>query len=112
DYLATVDVDAIEPDPEWVAGLLHAVGRPDDVSRLIPGAVASDFDAEGSGWHGPVLEYFSDARVLHQALTQEVFNDMSDVLIERMPDFDYGWHHITARIEIQCTTDPGRSGDQ
>lgn len=112
DYLSSVDVDAIEPDPEWIAGLLHAVGRLDDVGKLVRGAVPADFGASGDGWSGPALEYFTDARVLHQALTQEVFNGMSDVLVERMPEFDYEWKDITLRIETQCTTDPGRAGDQ
>jgi len=34
-YLDTLDLDALEPDPDYVAGYLHALGRFDDVSRLV-----------------------------------------------------------------------------
>jgi hypothetical protein len=107
DYLDSVDVDAIEPDPEWVAGLLHAVGRLDTIGTLVAGARPTDFEPGGDGWSGPALDYFSDARILQDALTQKVFTGMSDVLVERMPGLDYDWKDITARIETQCSTDPG-----
>lgn len=111
-YLDSVDVDSIEPDPEWIAGELQAVGRLDDIGTLVDGAKPADFDTGGEGWSGPALEYFSDARILQDALTQKVFTGMSDVLVERMPDFSYDVEDIGARIETQCTTDPGRTGQQ
>ncbi|HRN29961.1 MAG TPA: hypothetical protein PK890_09715, partial [Terrimesophilobacter sp.] len=85
DYLATVDVDAIEPDPEYVAGVLNALGRVDDIGALVAGAVPSDFDnSPGGTWTGPAAEYFSDARVLHQALTQAVFVGMAAKIREQI----------------------------
>lgn len=110
DYLQTVDVDSIEPDPEWVAGLLHAVGRLDDVGRLIPGAVPGDFSAGGEGWRGPALDYFTDARILQDSMVQKVFNGMSDHLVAQMSAHSYGWDDLTTRLETKCTTDPDYTG--
>ncbi len=109
-YLDAIDVDTVQPDPEWVAGLLHAVGRLDDVGRLVPGAVPSDFSPGGDGWSGPALEYFSDARVLQDSLTQAVFNGMAAKIRERDEFRDLS--DLTSRVETQCTTDPGRTGEQ
>lgn len=108
-YLNSIDVDSIEPDPEWIAGLLHAIGRVDEVGRLVPGAVPSDFDASGNGWHGPVLAYFADARVLHQALSQAIYSGMANEVLTKVPGTKH--HLVGSKLQIQCTTDPGRTGE-
>lgn len=110
EYLDDIDVDTVQPDPEWVAGTLHALGRLDEVGLLVPGAVPSDFDASGEGWSGPALEYFSDARVLQDSLTQAVFVGMTAKIRERDEFRDL--LSLTSSVETQCTTDPGRLGDQ
>ncbi len=107
DYLNTVDVDSIEPDPEFVAGYLHSLGRLDDVGRLVAGAVPADFEVSGDRWTGPASEYFSDARILHQSLTQAVYAGMAAKIHEREEFMDY--YDMTARVETQCTTDPVRT---
>lgn len=62
DYLATLDIDAIKPDTEMVANILFALGRPDDLGRLIDGADVADSDLELSGptWTGG---WWTDARI-------------------------------------------------
>ncbi|MBX3087199.1 MAG: hypothetical protein KF742_08230 [Cryobacterium sp.] len=112
DYFNALDVDSVSPDPEWIASELQAVGRLDTIGNLVAGATPADFEALGDGWTGPTIDYFSDARILQDALTQKVFKGMSDLLVEQIPGSDYGWSDITARIETQCSTDPGRTGQQ
>jgi hypothetical protein len=101
-FLAELDVDAIRPDPEYVASMLVAVDRPGDLDRLVAGVDIDDFDIThtGSTWDQAL---WSDARILQSALTQEVFVAMSDALRERWPELA---DNTTAHAETQCTTDP------
>ena len=114
-YLDTIDLDSVEPNPENVAGGLLSVGRPDDLSRLIPGAVASDYDVSHSGepWSS---EWFSDARILQDALMHEVFTRMSQQAYATEGSADgvaaLANSGISAQLETQCTTDPSPSADK
>ncbi len=110
DYFNALDVDSVSPDPEWIASELQAVGRLDTIGNFVAGATPADFETLGDGWTGPTIVYFSDARIMQDALTQQVFKGMSDLLVRHMPGSDYDWKDITARIETQCSTDPGRPG--
>jgi hypothetical protein len=114
-YLKTIDLDSMKPNPEIVAAELLSVGRPDDLSRLIPGAVASDYDVSHSGepWSS---DWFSDARILQDALMHEVFTQMSQEAYATEGSADgvaaLANSGISAQLETQCTTDPSPSADK
>lgn len=103
DYLDSIDLATIEPDPERVAGDLNAVGRLDEVGRLIPGAIPTDFDVTLVGEQWP-SEYFTDARILHEGLVSAVFTTMSDAVLAQWPEL--AEDGLSAAVETQCTTDP------
>jgi hypothetical protein len=102
---------------------LLAVGRPDDLSRLLPGEVASDYDVSHSGPAWP-SEWFSDARILQDALMHEVFTRMFQGAPPSTKEDKFQGpsaaeddvatiaDSVSARVETQCTTDPPRSAEQ
>jgi hypothetical protein len=114
-YLDAIDVDNLRPNPEIVAAGLLSVGRPDDLSRLIPGEVASDYDISHSGelWSS---ETYSDARILQDGLVHEVFTRMSkEAYATQESEEDVAIlanSGISAQLETQCTTDPSPSADK
>ncbi len=111
-YLESLDVDSIAPDAEIVASGLRSVGRPDDVGRLISGAVASDFDTHHQGELLP-SDVFSDARILQDGLTWVVFEGMYKSFEAK--GFDpqtYEGNDSSVSMETQCTTDPSRMADE
>lgn len=108
-YLDTIDLDALDPNPETVALGLLSVGRPDDLRRLIPGEKASDYDVSHTGELRP-SEWFSDARILQDGLMHEVFTRMSKEAYATDEASDgvgtLASSGISAQLETQCTTDP------
>lgn len=100
-YLKTLDVDSLQPDPGFIAGRLLAVGRPDDLGRLIAGADIEDFNVhtDGEVWTGPIA---SDARILQDGLTQVVFNSLMADLVTQWPDLV---NTLQSTAETQCSTD-------
>jgi hypothetical protein len=114
-YLDAIDVDNLRPNPEIVAAGLLSVGRPDELSRLIPGEVASDYDISHSGelWSS---ETYSDARILQDGLMHEVFTRMSqEAYATQQSESDVtilANSGISAQLETQCTTDPSPSADK
>ncbi|MHA6693882.1 hypothetical protein [Homoserinimonas sp. A520] len=114
-YLDTSGIDNLRPNPEIVAAGLLSVGRPDDLGRLIPGAVASDYDVSHSGepWSS---EWYSDARILQDGLMHEVFTRMSQEAYATQETEDgaaiLANSGISAQLETQCTTDPPRSAEK
>ena len=101
--LASIDLDTIAPDAEVIAGALTAVGRLDEVGRLIPGAQRSDFDVHHNSAAWP-QEWYSDARILQDGLMMAVFADMAGGVLEQHPELMADG--ISASEETQCTTDP------
>ena len=104
DYLADVDIDAIDPDPEVVAGALNAVGRLDELGMLVAGADASAFELTHDG-EVNTDPRFSNARILQDALVQTIFGEMVESVFVDHPEFVAGG--IESSVETQCTTDPG-----
>jgi hypothetical protein len=102
DYLATIDPDGLDPDAEYVANVMVAVGRPDDYGRLITGHTIDEFDTghTGSLWTQPWL---SDARIMQDGLMQTVFTELADEIGARWPDVG---DVLTAHVETKCSTDP------
>lgn len=121
--LDAIDIESLKPNPEAVAGGLLSVGRPDDLSRLLPGEVASDYDVSHTGLPWPA-EWFSDARILQDALMHEVFTRMFEgappstkedkFLGPSTAEDDVAIlaDSVSAQVETQCTTDPPRSAEQ
>lgn len=101
DYLASLDFDSLEPDTELVASTLIALGRPDDLGRLIAGADVADFDIQHTGptWSGA---YWTDARVLQDGLTRTVFTSLGEALGKDWPET---LGQLSANVETQCSTD-------
>lgn len=114
-YLDAIDPDSLKPNPEIVAGELLSVGRPDDLSRLLPGEVASDYDVTHTGelWSS---ETYSDARILQDGLMHEVFTRMSKEAYATQQTDEAAAalanSGISAQLETQCTTDPPRSAEK
>ena len=104
DYLASVDIDAIVPDPEILAASLFAQGRIDDIGTLVPGAQPSDFELshDGEPWDNPL---FTDARFMQDAFISTLFAGMSDAVFFEHPELELDG--VTASVETHCTTDPG-----
>lgn len=104
-YLAGLDTDALEPEPEVVAALLTAVGRPDRLGSLVAGADISDFDVNATGptWE---QEWWSDARVLQEGLVSVVFSGMAERLVAQWPKLNSSDSDISSKVQTQCTTDP------
>jgi hypothetical protein len=98
-YLDSVDVDVIEPAPEYVEYHLTMAGRPEDIGRLVKGAHAEPVDAGGEESPGNGA---SDARVLQGALVQTLAHEMF---------LQAGVVELSSEIETQCSDDPteGRS---
>ena len=101
DYLASIDIDSLRPDTEMVANILLALGRPDDLGRLIEGADTADYDLEhtGSTWTG---EWWTDARVLQDGLTSTVLKSLDEQM--RADGFDVG-DALASNIDTQCAND-------
>ncbi|MCC6269653.1 MAG: hypothetical protein IT190_00075 [Microbacteriaceae bacterium] len=106
-YLSSLNLDSIAPDPEIVAAELAIAGRPDDLSRLIPGAVAADFDTTNLS-KAPRPEWYSDARILQDGLMHEVIRRISKNLEAHWSEYD----GVIASGQTQCTTDPSRTVDE
>lgn len=108
-YLDQIDIDTIDPAPEVVASLLVAVGRPDSMSRLLPGEDIAEYDVHHNGplWDA---DWWSDARILQDGLNHKVFTGLSDHLITKWPELDTGNSGVASRLETQCTTDPKPAG--
>jgi hypothetical protein len=106
-YLSSLNLDSIAPDPEIVAAELAMAGRPDDLSRLIPGAVAADFDTSHLS-KAPRPEWYSDARILQDGLMHEVITRISINLETHWSEYD----GVIAGGQTQCTTDPSRTVDE
>lgn len=102
DYLAGLDIDTLAPDTEYVATLLSAVGRPDDLGRLVAGARVEDYDITTTGplWDESV---WTDARVLQAGLLQSVVLSMND---ESTLSGSASADGLSSRMETQCSTDP------
>lgn len=103
-YLDAVDIDAIEPDPDVLAGSLFAQGRADDIAQLVEGAKASDFELshDGEPWDNPM---FTDARFMQDAFIHTLFAGMSNAVLAEHPELEL--EGITASVETRCSTDPG-----
>jgi hypothetical protein len=101
DYLATLDIDSIKPDTEMVATLLVALGRPDDLGRLIEGAHVADYDIEatGSTWTG---EWWTDARILQDGLTSTVLTSLAKKMSADWPEAS---NQLSSNIDTQCAND-------
>lgn len=101
DYLATLDVDSLEPDAELVAIYLGSLGRPDDLGRLIDGADAADYDIEppSSPMKG---EWWTNARVLQDGLTSTVLTSLSK---EMSADWPEAREQLSSNIDTQCVND-------
>jgi hypothetical protein len=106
DYLGALDVDALDPDPEVVAGWLNASGRLDEFGSIIPGVDVTDFELSHDG---AVIadSRWSNTRILQDGLVQVVFGGMADSVLGQFPELDQ--QGITSRVETQCTTDPDYS---
>lgn len=102
-WLSAQDLDALEPDPQSVAGTLNALGRLDELPRLLPGEQAADYGVyhEGPLWSA---DWFSDARILQDATTSALSAELAAVIFEASPDLADGG--IGSVVETQCTTDP------
>jgi len=103
-YFAALDVAAVEPDPEAVAGGLNAVGRLGEVGRLVPDAQPSDFDVRHDGplWSAGV---YTDARILQEAMVRTITRDMTASVSPDHPEvFEAG---VAVALETQCTAAPG-----
>lgn len=106
-YLDALDLNNVILDVETVAGLLNSVGRIDELGSLIRGADASNLDLAGGSFDP---DFYSNARILHTALTMQVHRDMAREIVATVPEADRG--ELVSAFEIQCTTDPGYAGDQ
>lgn len=106
-YLKSLDLNSIAPDPETVAAELAMAGRSDDLSRLIPGAVAADFDTSNLNTSAKP-EWYSDARILQDGLMNEIFTRINKNLEAHWSEYD----GVVAGGQTQCTTDPSRTVDQ
>jgi len=99
EYFTTVDLDAFQPDPEFVALHLKIAGRLEDLGRLVPGADPDDFRTDE-------LErsenQTSDARVMQDALAQTIAHELF---------LHVGRIELWSTFETQCSEDPaeGRS---
>ncbi len=111
DYLAALDTESLDPDPEVVASLLVAVNRPDRMGQLIPGTQVSDYDVTHTG---PVWSqgWWSDARILQDGLVSTVFAGMANDLTAKWPELDSADSPIASKIQTQCTTDPAGLWDE
>lgn len=107
-YLASIDVEKATFDAEVVAAELNAVGRLDELPRLIPGADPETFDLHHEGG-SPNPAFDSDARILQSALMLAIFGGMSESLAVKWPELSTG--ALTARVQTQCTSDPPDAPD-
>ncbi|MCH1883360.1 hypothetical protein [Agrococcus sp. ARC_14] len=98
-YFAGLDLGAIEPDPERVAGALNATGRLDEIGRLIEGAEPDDFDVRHEG-ELLSADVFTDARILQEALMSTVTMDMTNAITPEHPELQEAG--IATLGEIQC----------
>lgn len=103
-YFAELDVASIQPDAEMVAGTLNAVGRLEDIGRLIEGAQPSDFDVRHEG---ALLsaDVYTDARIMQDALMRTVTMDMTTAIWSEHPEVHEAG--IATAGETQCTAAPG-----
>ncbi|MBO0985000.1 hypothetical protein [Rathayibacter sp. SD072] len=101
DYVDALDVDALQPSPEAVAGRLLAAGRPEDFNRLLSGVDTTDFELyhEGELWTGQVSD---DARIMQDGLSQVVWNSLAGELTAQWPDLV---NTLQGKQETQCITD-------
>ncbi|NLP85773.1 hypothetical protein HF576_18215 [Microbacterium sp. CFH 90308] len=99
-YLATVNVDDLEPNLEWLAMRLARQGELDRLGDLVEGADPADFEDPGS--LAP-QEKMSDANLLHNALMRTVLDGMHAAMNDPK---------LSATGDVQCTTDSMNSGDQ
>lgn len=103
-YFAALDVAAVEPDPDSVAGSLNAVGRLGDIGRLVEHAEPSDFNVshQGALWDADV---YTDARILQEAMVRTITRGMMASVSPANPGvFEAG---VTMALETQCTPAPG-----
>lgn len=103
-YFSALDVAAVEPDTEAVAGGLNAVGRLGEVGRLVPGAQPSDFDVRHDGplWSA---DTYTDARIMQEAMVRTISRDMTASISPKSPEvFEAG---VAVALETQCTSAPG-----
>ena len=108
-FLASLDVASIGPDPEMVAAELTAVGRPDDLGRLVPGADISDFNVIHTGPQWPD-EGHSDAEILQHALTRAVGFKLMLELTGRYPELgDLG---LETNEHTQCSANGAGGGSE
>jgi hypothetical protein len=99
EYFDTVELDAIQPNPEFVALHLKMAGRLGDIGRLVPGAEPDDFGTDD----GETSRYQpSDAQVMQGALAQTIAHELF---------LQVGSIELSSAIETQCSDDPaeGRS---
>ncbi len=93
-YLNTVDLDAVEPEPEFVALRLKMAGRLEDIGRLVAGADPEDFGPAGD----PGLrDGISDAHVMQDALAQTLAHQLF---------VHVGPIELSSTLETQCSGDP------
>ena len=107
EILGSIDVAELAPDPEYVAGALFALGRPEGYARLL-GGDEPDWSTFGGSWEGipdPARALQSDARILQVGLLQTVHREIAAQL--QAAELDPGFR-LTGEGETQCTTDPGR----
>lgn len=109
-YLAGVDVDALEPNAESVAAALVAVDLPERMPQLIPGGDVNDYDVKNVGeGDGAIWDraWHTDAHILQAGLVRTILYGMADSVFEALPE---GVASIGSAIETQCTTDPTDAG--
>lgn len=98
-YLATVNVDLLEPNLDWLAMALASQGELDRIGQLVNGADPSTFDDMGD--LAP-QEKVPDADLLHNALMRTVLDRMHAAIDD--PE-------LSATGDVQCSTDsPGQDG--
>lgn len=103
EYLATHDIDSLEPSWGTVAGLLVATGRPERFPELRVGGDVTDYriTIDGEVWGA---DEWSDARILQAGLERTVTLAINRELVRRMSEL--GNIGITGTSESQCSTDP------
>lgn len=106
-YLDALDLNSVVLDVETVAGLLNSVGRIDELGSLIRGADASNLDLAGGSFDP---DFYSNARILHTALTMQVHRNMVREIVATVPEADRG--ELVSAFETKCTTDPDYAVDQ
>lgn len=105
-YLAGVDVNALDPNAESVAAALVAVDLPERMPQLIPGGDVNDYDVKNVGvGEGAIWDrvWHSDAHILQAGLVRTILYGMAEALPE-------GVASVGSAIETQCTTDPTDAG--